>query len=456
MKHRNPAVPEPLTPENMNEKNSPIQKKISRRDFVKASALTAGGLLSGALPLSAGAYVAGSDTLKIALVGCGARGTGAAFNALNSSDGVKLVAMADVLEDRLNDSYDLLSRRFGDTGKLDVPEDQKFVGFDSYKQAIELADVVLLTTPTFFRPLHFEEAVRKGKHVFMEKPVAVDPAGVRSILESGKMAREKGLNVVVGLQRRYAKSYREMYRRLQNGDIGDIISGQVYWNQGIFDVRLRKPEYSELEYQIRNWYYFIWLSGDQVLDQLIHNLDVANWYIGEYPVSAHGMGGREVRNDKIYGQIFDHHAIEYTYPSGLVLSAQCRQIPGCHNRVAEQFQGTSGSLRDNTIRDRQNNVKFQYDGRDDPSPYDHEHTELFASIKKGDVIDNTEYGAKSSMTAIMGFMATYSGQLIRWDEALNSPKRLVPDHIDWDSVPPVLPDEHGNYPVPVPGVTEVM
>jgi myo-inositol 2-dehydrogenase / D-chiro-inositol 1-dehydrogenase len=241
-------------------------------------------------------------------------------------------------------SYRILSSRYANTDKVNVPEENKFVGFDGFKQAMALADVVFLTTPTFFRPLHYEEAVRQGKHIFMEKPVAVDPAGVRRVLEAGKKAKEQNLNVVVGLQRRYDRRYRELYRRLQDGQIGEIISGQIYWNQGPFFIRERQPGWSELEHQIRNHFHFIWQAGDQVLDQMIHNIDVANWYLGEHPITAQGMGGREVRIGAEYGQIFDHNFIEYTYPSGAVISAQCRQIPGCHNIVTERFNGSRGFL----------------------------------------------------------------------------------------------------------------
>lgn len=449
-----------------NERNH-NSKKLTRRDFVKASSLTAGGLLLGSLPTQASAFAAGSDTIRVALIGCGDRGTGAAVQSLNADKGVKLVAMADILEDRLTDSYNAISQRFGGTEQLAVPDEHKFVGFDGYKHAIDLADVVILTTPTFFRPLHFEEAARKGKHVFMEKPVAVDPAGVRRILEAGEVVKEKGLNVVVGLQRRYQSSYREMYRRLQEGEIGDIIAGQVYWNQGPFYFRPRQPEWSELEHQIRNHFHFIWQAGDQVLDQLIHNIDIANWFVGEYPISAQGMGGREVRTGKEYGQIFDHNFVELTYPGGAVVSAQCRQIPNCWNRVAENFLGTRGSIytdggSNGIQRDRQQNIIFNYDGREDRSPYQIEHDELYEAIRNGNRIDDTEHGAKSSMASIMGFMATYSGRFLTWDEALNGDKRFYPHHnllpedITWDTPAPVQPFEDGYYPVPVPGVTEVI
>ncbi len=439
--------------------NNELSNRLTRRDFVKASAVTTGGLMMSSLPLGSSAYAAGNDTLKVALVGCGDRGTGAVVNTLNADDGVKLVAMADIMEDRLTQSYDQLTMRYGDTDKLDVPDERKFIGFNAYKDAIALADVVLLATPTYFRPLHFEEAVRQGKHVFMEKPVACDPTGVRRALEASKVADEKGLNVVVGLQRRYQNCYREVYDRIQNGAIGDIVSGQVFWNQGLLWIRERQPEYSELEYQIRNWYYFIWLAGDQVLDQLIHNVDIANWFLGEYPASAQGMGGSEVRTGKEYGENFDHHAIEYTYPSGVVISSQCRQIPNVHNRVDELFQGSRGTAYtrgfsdQGIIRDWDNNIRYNHDGEEDPGPYQQEIDELFASIRAGNVINDAERGAKTSMTAIMGFMATYTGQVIEWDEALNATDRLapVPEDFNWDTPAPVKPDEDGYYAKPVPG-----
>ncbi len=451
----------------MKNKKSTFVKNFTRRDFMKTTSLTAGGLLLSSLPIGASAYAAGSETLKVALIGCGSRGTGAAVQALSADPGAKLVAMADILEDRMQESYEGLTQRFGDTDQLDVPEEHRFIGFDSYKEAIPLADVVLLTTPTFFRPLHFEEAVNQGKHVFMEKPVAVDPAGVRRVMESAKIVKEKNLNVVVGLQRRYAKNYRELYQRVQGGAIGEIISGQVYWNQGPFFIRERQPEWSELEHQIRNHFHFIWQAGDQVLDQMIHNIDVANWFLGEFPVTAQGMGGREVRTGKEYGQIFDHNFVEFTYPSGAVIAAQCRQIPGCYNRVAEDFNGTEGFVSTGSpdpfsIKDRKKNITWRYESHDDPSPYQIEHDELFAAIRSGNRIDDTEYGAKSTMASVMGFMATYSGQFLEWDEALQSDKRMYPHHdllpedVDWNTPAPVQPFEDGYYPIPVPGQTEVL
>lgn len=438
------------------------KKNISRREFCRNASLAAGGILLSTMPGGANAASGNNnnDVLRIALIGCGNRGTGAANQALTADSNTQLVAMHDAFRDRLDESFETLSKRYGDTDQLNVPEERKYVGFDGYKEAIAHADVVILTTPPGFRPYHFEEAIKAGKHVFMEKPVATDVPGVRKVLETGKLAEKKKLNVVVGLQRHYQNSYREVYKRIQDGAVGKLVSGQVYWNSDGVWVRPRKPDQTEMEYQMRNWYYFNWLCGDHILEQHIHNIDVANWFIGEYPVSAQGMGGREVRTGKDHGQIFDHHFVEFTYPSGAVIASQCRHQEGCMSRVAEFFQGTEGTV--DTAGDKgilkgwDGKTLYDHRGDEDPNPYQQEHDELFAAIRAGEVINDTENGAKSTFTAIMGRMATYSGKVITWDEAIKSEKSLMPERFAWDANPPVMPDENGNYPVPVPGKTEVL
>ncbi len=432
---------------------------INRRGFVKSSSALAGGVLLSQLPVGASAYVAGKETLKVALIGCGGRGTGAASQALSTNEDVKLVAMADAFRDRLDESYDNLTKKHGKSSRIDVPEENKFVGFDGYKNAIALADVVILTTPPGFRPIHFEAAVEAGKHVFMEKPVATDVPGIRKVLETAKKAKEKNLNVVVGLQRHYQKSYQELMSRLHGGEIGDIVSGQVYWNSPGVWVRPREAGQTEMEYQMRNWYYFVWLCGDHILEQHIHNIDVANWAKNGYPVSAQGMGGREVRKGPDHGEIFDHHYVEFTYEDGAIINSQCRHIEGCMSRVSEQFVGTKGmatTLRDTQITDLKGKSLWSYRDKNDLDPYQVEHDELFASIKNGGVITDAENGAKSTMTAILGRMATYSGKVITWDEAMKSDINLLPETFAFDADPPVLPDANGMYPVPVPGQTEVV
>ncbi|MEX0929216.1 MAG: Gfo/Idh/MocA family oxidoreductase [Balneolales bacterium] len=446
----------------MDKKNPVDVKNISRRGFVKSTAWSAGGImLINTLPAGASAWVQGDDKIKIVLIGCGGRGTGAANQALQADEGVVLVAMADIFPDRLESSLERLAGRYEGTGKVDVPEERRFLGFDAYKKAIELADVVLLATPPGFRPVHLEAAIDAGKHVFTEKPLATDAPGVRQVLAAGQKAKEKNLNVVVGLQRRYQRDYQEVKARIKD-QVGDIISGQVYWNEEGAWMRERLPEHTEMEYQLRNWFYFTWLSGDLPLEQHIHNLDVANWFIGEYPATAKGMGGREVRTGKEYGNIFDHNFIELTYPGGAKVMSQCRHQPGTVTDVAEVFQGTKGNIQTGwghnaKISDRKSgSVLYEYADRDDPGGTQVEHIELFKSIRNGGVINNVDYGARSTLTAIMVRMASYSGKLITWDEAMNGTEDLIPKVLSFDATPPILPDENGYYPIAIPGVTNVL
>jgi predicted dehydrogenase len=274
------------------------------------------------------------------------------------------------------------------------------------------------------------------------------------------LQRKKKLNVVVGLQRRYQNSYNSTLKLINNGDIGKIVSGQVYWNSAGVWVRKRVKGQTEMEYQMRNWYYFNWLCGDHILEQHIHNIDVANWFIGEYPKSASGMGGREVRKGIDHGEIFDHHFVEFKYPSGAIVSSQCRHQPGTKYDVSEAFQGTKANVVTSgdycKIIDHNGNDVFKHDPSNDKSPYQIEHDRLFESIRSGGVINNAEYGAKSTLTAIMGRMATYTGKEITWDQALNSQEILVPNDLNWSSNPPTLPDSNGRYTIPKPGETKVI
>lgn len=432
----------------------------SRRNFVKSTALLSGAMVLPTFQMGAMVNVLNDKKLKLAVVGCGGRGTGAVVQALKADDNVELVAMADAFEDRLKSSLTNIAKAMGETSKINVKDAHQFVGFDAAEKAIDLADVVILATPPGFRPQHFEYAVNNGKHVFMEKPVATDVPGVRRVLAAGKKAKENKLNVVVGLQRHYQDSYLAALDQLKQDKIGKIVSGQVYWNSRGVWVRERQPQQTELEYQMRNWYYFNWLCGDHILEQHIHNIDVANWFIGEYPISAQGMGGRQVRTGKDHGEIFDHHFVEYTYPSGAVIASQCRHQPETMSRVSEFFQGTKGtvSTKGDTaeLKDWSGNTLFEHRGKDDPNPYEVEHVKLFESIRNGGVISNAENGAKSTLTAIMGRMATYSGKVINWDEALNSDLVLVPDNMTWNSPAPVQPLADGTYAIPTPGKTVVV
>ena len=438
--------------------------KQNRRNFVKQSSLIAGGIMAAPLLSRANFFSGAADTIKVALVGCGDRGTGAAMQAMLSKQNVKLVAMADAFRDRLDKSYNLLNANdisdwSGSAGnikdKIDVAEERKFTGFDGYKKAIALADVVILTTPPGFRPIHFEEAIKQNKHVFMEKPVATTPEGVRKVLENAGIAKQKKLNVVVGLQRHYQNSYKELFSRKEM--IGDITSAQAWWNNDGVWVKKRQQGQTEMEYQMRNWYYFVWLCGDHICEQHIHNMDVINWFKGGYPVKAQGMGGRQVRKGKEHGEIFDHHYVEYTYADGSILNSQCRHIPGTMSKVDELLIGTKGKIQCGAanIVDSKGKVLYQYDTEKENNPYQTEHDELFAAIAKGEYkFADAENGANSTMTAILGRMATYSGQAVEWDKAMAVTMNLHPDTYTWDTVPKTVPGTDGYYAIATPGLTK--
>ncbi|MBL7814342.1 MAG: Gfo/Idh/MocA family oxidoreductase [Saprospiraceae bacterium] len=440
---------------------------LSRRDFVKNTGILTGSLMAAPLFSRQNFFPAGNEEIKVAVIGCGGRGTGAAAQALSVKQNTKLVAMADAFKDNLDECYKKLTgsdaKNLADSVGLDirtrvqVPEENKFHSFDAYKKAIALADVVILTTPPGFRPIHFEEAIKQGKHVFMEKPVATDPAGIKKVLEMAEVAKSKKLNVVVGLQRHYQKVYRELMKRVYDGKIGDIVSGQVYWNNDGVWVRPRKEGQTEMEYQMRNWYYFNWLCGDHINEQHIHNIDVMNWAKNAYPVRAQGMGGRTTRVGKEYGEIFDHHFVEFEYADGSILNSQCRHQKGTMSRVDEMLVGTKGSVKFGAglMKGTNGKVIYKHEGKGDPNPYQVEHDELFEAIAKGEYrFADAENGAKSTMTSILGRMATYSGQVIEWDKAINSGISLQPAAYDWQTNPPILPDANGMYPAAIPGKTK--
>lgn len=429
----------------------------SRREFLKLRPVTlAGAALAGGLSIARSAHAAGDDTIKIALIGCGGRGTGAANQALSTKGNVKLIAMADAFEDRLKGSLQNLSdasKAAGRPGSVDVPAERQFVGFDAYQKAIDAGpDLVILATSPGFRPIHLEAAVKANKHVFMEKPVAVDGAGVQKVLAATEEAKKKNLALGVGLQRHHQNSYLETIKRLQDGAIGDIVYSRVYWNGSGVWVKPRIPGESEMTYQMRNWYYFNWLCGDHIVEQHIHNLDVINWLTGKYPTQANGMGGRQVRVGKEYGQIFDHHAVEFEYDGGARMISQCRHIPNCWDSVSEHVAGTKGTCNIGGGNITGENP-WKYAGKGDRDPYQVEHDVLFESIRSGNPINEGEYGAKSSLTAILGRLATYCGQPVTWEQALSSRITPADQKYSFDATPPILPDANGFYPVAVPGVT---
>jgi predicted dehydrogenase len=421
----------------------------SRRQFLENSSLAVAGSLA-ALAVPGGVHAQGSEDLKIGLIGCGGRGSGAASQALRADSKVKLWAMADAFEDRIELSLNSLQKIEDVAPKLAVEKDRQFVGFDAYKQVIDCCDVVLLCTPPGFRPLHLEAAVAAGKHVFAEKPVAVDAPGVRRVLKICEEAKQKNLSVVSGLCLRYDYRFQETIKRLHDGQIGKIQSLQANDYRGGIWVKPRQPDWSDMTWQMRNWYYFTWLCGDFNVEQHVHYLDVCSWIKGEYPVKAVGLGGRQVRTGSEYGHIYDHFSIVYEYADETKLFSNCRQIPGCVGDMSCHAFGTKGLAH---LGERRRGMLIKGEGGDwryegeENNLYQTEHDELFASIRNGRPINNGEYMAKSTLLAIMGRMAAYTGQAITWDMAMNSQEDLTPPSYDWNQkleVPPVA----------MPGITK--
>ncbi len=435
--------------------NTPQSAPLERRAFLlRSSAALAATSLVGFPMIGRGKDAV--QPLKIALVGCGGRGAGAANQALAADANTKLVAVADLFPDKLTAGLDALKAKHGD--RVDVPLERQFVGVDGYKHAIALADVVILATPCSFRPAHFEEAVRLGKHAFLEKPVAVDAPGVRRVLAAAAEAKAKNLKVAVGFQRRHKKGFQEMIRRIHAGQLGEVIYTRAFANTPLRTGLVRKPEFSELEYQCRNWYYFSWLSADFIVDNLIHGIDISNWVHGGYPVRAHGMGALSERSPD-YGNLFDHFAIEWEYASGARLFGECDRRPGCWASVTNHVVGSEGKadfFDGREVYSITGKRPWQMKTERGENPYQIEHDDFFEAIRKDLPYDESDYGAKSTMTAIMGRMAAYSGKIIEWDAAFASHMTLAPEIRSLSDPAPVLPDANGLYPIPVAGKTLVL
>jgi len=442
----------------MTQKPSPA---TSRRAFLKnGSALIAGSAIAAsAVQIARAAHPFGSDTIKVGMIGCGGRGTGAMTQAMNTTGGeIKLVAMADAFADRLQGAIR------GITGqhptKVDVPKDRQFVGFNAYKELLETnCDMVILATPPGFRPQHFEAAVKAGKQIFSEKPVAVDGAGVRRFLAANEEAKAKGLSVAIGLQRRHEKKYMATVKAIQDGAIGDIILARAYWNGQKPWFRVRQEGMTEMQYQMRNWYNFNWLCGDHIVEQHIHNIDVINWIKNDYPQKAQGQGGCSLRDNKDFGEIYDHHMVEFTYGDGTVFLSECRHQPNTWNSVSEHVHGTKGycdvsgsKIYDHTGKLLENFSRLGGDG------HQQEHHDVIAELRTGKIAQEGEYGAKSTMTAIFGRMATYSGRELTWDQCLNSEIVVSPvdKYTSFDDAPPTKPDADGWYALPIPGRAKVV
>lgn len=425
---------------------------LSRRRFLKNSGLALAGmsLLSGEHLFAAG-RTAGAQEIRVGLIGCGGRGTGAAIQALNADPNVKITALGDVFEDRLEESLKALQRVGRD--RVVIGNKDKYLGFDAYLGVIDSGvDVVLLCTPPAFRPAHFEAAVQAGKHVFCEKPVAVDAPGVRSVLESAKLAKEKNLCVVSGFCFRYEDNKRELFSRVQAGDVGDITAVSTFRNGGDLWYLDRQPDWTDMTYQMRNWYYQNWLSGDFIVEMSVHSLDMMSWALGDVlPLRATGTGGRQVRTDEKYGNIYDHFAVEFEYPNGVKAYHFTRQQPGTTSRNSVEVFGTTGKASVDV------GSRYEITGK---KPWSHfggisnmyqtQHDELFAAIRSGNTINDGEWMANNTMLAILARDVSYTGITTSWEDAIQSDYTMGPkiSEYDWDLQWP-------NPEIAIPGVTKL-
>ena len=405
-----------------------MTNSFSRRSFLKTSAAVTAAATLASLG-SNFAHAAGTERIKVGLVGCGGRGTGAARDAMSASPLVDIVAMGDLFADRVAEKRGVLSKTGENNDQpnpqFKVTDESAFVGFDAYKKVIDSdIDYVILTEPPGFRPDHFRYALEKGRHVFAEKPVATDPVGIRKFREAGKIADQKKLSVVGGFCFRRDKTHNETIQAIHDGAIGDVVSGNSYYCVGGLWHHARKPEWSDLEYQIRNWLYYTWLSGDLIVEQNIHRIDIQNWIMKGPPVKAYGMGGRQVRTDPAYGHIFDHFAVEFEYANGVKVANMCRQIDGNDPRVSEIYRGTKGTAdpASGKINDKKPSSK--------PDPlsvaYRQEHVDLIAAIMSGKQVNESERLCDSTLTGIMGRMSAYTGKEVSWEQAKDSKLDLWP------------------------------
>ena len=425
------------------------KNKMTRRNFLATGAI-ATAAISG-FPFVHTSRAQATKPLNIGVIGCGGRGTGAAENALTAAPNIHLIALADPFADRVERCLKTLTnpkRRSGPLQGVEVKEDHIFTGLDCHKKLLETdVDYVILTGPPGFRPRSFEAAIEADKHVFMEKPVATDPVGVRKILKTGEKAKEKRLSVAVGFDNRHSNSTSETIKRIHDGWMGEIVSGRSYYNTGFLWHRGDEPEWTEMEYQCRNWYYFCWLSGDHIVEQHIHNIDVVNWVMGGYPIRALGVGGRQARTEPRWGNIYDHFIIDYEYPNGAHVMSMCRQWGNCDTATGNFFAGTKGKSSVGFIL---GNVGGEISGernwkseKDEVTPKVYEHFELIESIRKGNPMNQSDIGAYSTLTAIMGRESAYTGKDVTWDEMLKSDLDLFPKKVEFGTAP--------KRAVPIPG-----
>jgi predicted dehydrogenase len=435
-----------------------VSDGISRREFIKTSSLAV-SMAAAASSLSAagGLFAQGAGKIRVGLIGCGGRGTGAALDCATASPDVVITALGDLFPDMVEGSLKRLRERLPAERVTATPE-TCFTGFDAYEKVARAdVDLVILAAPPFFRPAHLAAAVAAGKHVFMEKPVAVDPAGVRSVIASADLAASKKLAIVAGTQRRHQAHYIEIMKRARAGDIGEIVGGQCYWNMGALwleraaqnwaDRIIKK--WSDMEWQVRNWLFTVWCSGDHIVEQHVHNLDVINWAMGAHPVKCMGMGGRAARTDPMFGNVYDHFAVEYEYPNGARVMSMCRQTAGAAENVSERVVGTKGFAYTDSADGYIKGAKPCKNEKESPNPYVQEHADLVASIKAGKPLNEGRQVAESTLTAIMGRMSAYTGRALSWDWVMNASKLdLTPPHLEFKDLPPLE--------VAVPGKTPLV
>jgi myo-inositol 2-dehydrogenase/D-chiro-inositol 1-dehydrogenase len=439
----------------MKDENTNGTAGLTRRELIKTASLAS---LATAFSATGGVFAAhASERIRVGLIGCGGRGTDAAVNCVDASPDVVIAALGDVFPDQVEWSLGRLQQKVA-AERLTATKETCFTGFDAYAKVLATGvDLVILAAPPFFRPAHLAAAIEAGKHVFTEKPVAVDPAGVRSIIATAEVAQRKGLAIVAGTQRRHQAHYVEIMKRVRAGDLGELLAGQCYWNMGALWVeraaqnwanRIIK-KWSDMEWQIRNWLFTTWCSGDHIVEQHVHNLDVMNWAFGAHPVKCVGMGGRAARTDPMYGNVWDHFAVEYEYPNGARVLSMCRQTGGAAENVSERVVGSAGysytDSADGYIKGRK-----PYDNdQASPNPYVQEHVNLIASIKAGKPLNEGRQVAESTLTAIMGRISAYTGRALSWDWVMNASKLdLTPPHMEFKDLPPLE--------VPIPGKTPLV
>lgn len=425
-----------------------------RRSFLKTTTAAISAMAIASLDVERFAHAAGNDIIRVGMIGCGGRNSGAAVQALKADPGARLVAMCDIFMDRVKAKREEIKKQCPE--QVNVDDDHCFVGLESYKRVIENSDVVLIANAAKFHPLHTLAAIQAGKHVFVEKPHGIDPAGVKLIQKACELAKEKKLCVVSGLHSRHHPGYEETVQKIHDGAIGEIVTIEEKFLRSPYVIIPRNPALSELQWQLSTQYHFNWLSGDDVVQSLVHNVDRATWALnGLTPARCYGMGGRSSMVDQIYGNVFDHHAVIYEYANGIKMFAFCRTTTGCYDEYSSIVHGTKGKASIMSCRIwGETNWRSQANG----DPYQIEHNKLFAAIRSGNPINNGDYMVKSTMIAIMGQISCYTGKAITWDEINNSDFFYPPKPEDCrdDMEPPVKPGPDGTYPVYIPGKTKLI